>query len=113
MTIIKLGIVTAILLFGLILYAVCVPSPTIAGECTSYDATLAAIQAKGYAPFIIPTERLDKVAVDAEAITGEHYEHPTRGFLVVGEVETVLGLEIGGCLLDPIRMATPKPATGA
>lgn len=110
---VKIGIVAGILLFGLILYAVFVPSPTIAGECTNYDVTVAAIERQGHKPFFIAPERLPKVVEDAEAITGDVYGVATRGFLVVGETVTVLGLEVNNCLLDPIKILNPKKGVGA
>jgi hypothetical protein len=108
-SLIKLSIVAGVLIAGLLLYAFFVPSPTIAAQCTNYDATVASIEAQGHKPFFIAPARLPKVVMDAEAITGDTYGVATRGFLIVTEVTTILGLEVAGCLLNPIYIANPKP----
>lgn len=79
-----------------------------AAECERMDDVVAKFIAAGAQPFIIPADRLPKTVEDAEQIIGQPLPQPSRGFLVVTPRETVLGLEVDGCLLPPIVMETPK-----
>ena len=76
-----------------------------AASCTSYDAVLTAQKSHGVLSVVIAPEHLEKVAADAERTTGLHTGTPTRGFLLLGNGIAVLGLEVGGCLLDPVYIA--------
>jgi hypothetical protein len=78
-----------------------------AAPCSDLDLVVANFVSHGASVYLIPGERLDLVAHDAEALTGGHYAGVTRGFLVRGKEELVLGFEIGGCLIDPIRLKAP------
>lgn len=102
----------AIFALGSLFMAVFLIHPAFAAQCTSYDATVAAIRAHGHEPFFIAPAKLPKTVADAEELTGETYGTASRGFLLVGPDKIALGLEVGGCLLDPIIIAKPK-ADGA
>jgi hypothetical protein len=83
--------------------------PAVAAPCSDLDMVVATFASHGASVYIIPPERLAVVARDAEAITGNHYPGVTRGFLVRGKQSLIIGLEIGGCLLDPIRLPLTSP----
>ncbi len=90
--------------------ALAVPvQPAAAAPCSDLDMVVATFLSHGTAVYIIPPDRLAVVAHDAEAITGAHYPGVTRGFLVKGKQTLIIGFEIGGCLLDPIRLQLPPP----
>ena len=76
-----------------------------ASSCTTYDEVLAAQQSRGVLSMIIAPQWLQKVVLDTEAITGVHTPAPTRGFLLIGNGYVVAGLEVDGCLLDPVYLA--------
>lgn len=103
-----LGLLCLVALASL-MFAIALSSRAHAGECTNYDQTVAEIERQGAKLFFIAPARLPKTVADAEAITGETYGVAERGFLIVGSVNTVLGLEVGGCLLDPIFIRNPRP----
>jgi hypothetical protein len=97
------------------LAAICsldIPAVT-AAPCSDLDMVVALFQSHGAAVFMIPPDRLPLVARDAQAITGGHYDGVTRGFLVRGKGGFVLGFEIGGCLVDPIKLEIPKVEASA
>jgi hypothetical protein len=81
--------------------------PAAAAPCSDLDMVVATFLGRGASVYMIPTDRLPLVAHDAEELTGGHFDGVTRGFLVRGKQELVLGFEIGGCLLDPIRLKAP------
>jgi len=81
--------------------------PAAAAPCSDLDMVVATFTSHGASVYMIPGERLQVVAHDAEELTGAHYAGVTRGFLVLGKEELVIGLEIGGCLIDPIRVRVP------
>jgi len=78
-------------------------------ECTDYDSTVAYIEQQGVRLFFIAPARLPKTVADAEDALGKSFGEASRGFLLVGSVNTVLGLEVSGCLLDPIYIKNPRP----
>lgn len=80
-------------------------------ECSKLDAVVATFVGHGTSVYMIPADRLALVAQDAETVTGTHYSGVTRGFLVAAQDSVLLGLEVGGCLLDPIRLALPSSDT--
>ena len=84
-----------------------------AASCSDLDMVVAVFQSHGAAVFMIPPDRLALVARDAQAITGGNYANATRGFLVRGEHGVVLGFEIGGCLVDPVKLEIPKAEASA
>lgn len=117
MNTIKVLIFAGILLFGLILYAVFVPSPVFAApavDCSTYDEVLAHDRAEGANPFEIPADRLAKIVADLEAITGDTYQAVTRAFLIMEPDVMLYGLERqDGCLYAPILIARPQAGAAA
>lgn len=89
------------------------PGPASAAPCSDFDMVAATFLGHGATVYIIPSQRLQLVVRDAEDLTGARYSGVTRGFLVPGEAELVLGFEIGGCLIDPIRIKAPPQYTAA
>ena len=83
-------------------------APAADAQCTSLDTVVLGFQGQGANVFMIPTERLAAVAQDTSLITGDSYEGVTRAFIAQGKGSVVLGLEVGGCLLDPIFLAQPE-----
>ena len=87
------------------------PAPA-AAPCSDLDMVVSAFASRGAAVYMIPAERLQLVARDAEELTGGHYQGVTRGFLVKSDDGFVLGFEIGRCLIDPIQLPA-APTTSA
>lgn len=85
--------------------------PAAAAPCSDLDTVVAAFVSRGASVYMIPGERLPLVTRDAEELTGAHYFGVTRGFLVRGKDELVLGFEVAGCLIDPIRLKAPPQLT--
>jgi len=77
-------------------------------QCTSLDTVVHDFEAKGANVLIIPSDRLQAVVQDTSLYTGDSYQDVTRGFIAQGPGGVVLGLEIGGCLLDPIIHSPPQ-----
>lgn len=73
-------------------------------ECTDYNEIMDYLLGKGAHLDIIPTDKLQAEADRAKLLTGITYEGVTRAFELYGPGGRVIGLEIGGCLLDPIRV---------
>lgn len=108
MKIIGLGIISlatiGLLAFGL-------SRPVGAAECMNYDEEFGNLQTSGHSPVQIPADRLQKIVADAEVVTGDVYSGVTRGFTFAEADHTVIGFEIGGCLIDPVVIT--KPHAGA
>jgi hypothetical protein len=119
MTIIKITLVAAILLFGLILYAVFVPSPTIAGECayTIEDVTSDLTKTDITAYTILDKPVLIKDIADRLATVGFTVPINTTRIMLAtfADGNFDFGLEVDGCLSPPYRW--PKglalPISGA
>lgn len=79
----------------------------VAAPCSDLDMVVATFATHGTSVYMIPAERLQLVAHDAEELTGARYAGVTRGFLVRGKETIVLGFEIAGCLIDPITLKAP------
>lgn len=79
-----------------------------ADECTSYDATLASIEAQGVAVYSIPPDKLQITVTDLEKITEDDYGTVTRGFMFESDTMLIVGFEVSGCLLDPVYLAKPQ-----
>jgi len=77
-------------------------------QCTSLDTVVHDFKNKGAVVYMIPTDRLPAVVQDTSLYTGDSYQDVTRGFLAQAPGGVVLGLEIGGCLLDPIVHSPPQ-----
>lgn len=102
--VIGLGLVT-MMAIGLLAFGL--SRPVDAAECTSYDHELVRFRAVGKTPIEIPAGQLAKTVLDLTAITDQPYAGVTRGFVDVEGDVTVFGLEIAGCLLDPIVITRP------
>ena len=83
------------------------PTPGIAAPCSDLDMVVATFAIHGTSVYMLPAERLQLGAHDAEELTGARYAGVTRGFLVRGKETIVLGFEIAGCLIDPITLKAP------
>lgn len=77
-------------------------------NCTSLDTVVHDFQTRGANVLIIPADRLQAVVQDTSLYTGDSYQGVTRGFMAQGPGGVVLGLEIGGCLIDPIVHSPPQ-----
>jgi hypothetical protein len=81
--------------------------------CDKYDQTLVIVRqtpevmAGTVAVKIVPFDLLDEVlAIVEPLIEGYGYDasKATRAFVMEGPAMSIVGLEIGGCLLPPIRL---------
>ena len=103
---VKVRIVAGILLFGLILYAVFVPSPTIAAEPTSgicYTEAQLEKDAKAKGRKIVGGASYDGAETDSSVVVQTNTDILIYGFLD--------GCYIGFTQLEPV--AKPKPDAGA
>lgn len=89
------------------------PMSAVAQECEyRFDPIIGEFSAAGAPVQIIPDADLPKFVEVAEAITGKMLRDTTRGFLVIAGGTILLGLEVDGCLIDPIPLGTSgQPAS--
>ena len=78
-----------------------------ADQCPNFDSVVSTFQSRGANVTMIPVDRLPAVSEDTSLVTGDTYEGVTRGFLAQGTSGVVIGLEVGGCLMDPIIIKPP------
>lgn len=84
------------------------PSPTC--KYTMDEVISTEFAPKGIPFEMIKAEDLPDLLAKLEAATGQKYEGVTRAFVANISGNVILGLEVGGCLIDPILLATvPAP----
>ena len=83
----------------------CLAVPASAAECDAVFEDIIAKLTEGGAPIaMIPTDDLQDIANGAESLLGKDIGEATRGFFTEVRGQTLLGLEVDGCLLDPIHL---------
>ena len=76
-----------------------------AAECDfPFDATVGELSAAGAPVAIIDPTELDQIVGAVETMLGTDYGDVTRGFFVEAGGKILLGLEVDGCLLEPINL---------
>lgn len=90
-------------------------SPAVAQEACTYtfdDVLKNQIVAGGHPATVVPTESIPEMLEGLSDMTGDEYDGVTRAFVANVSGTILLGLEVGGCLLPPIVIATtPEPAS--
>lgn len=89
------------------------PMSVVAQECAfPFDPVVGEFSAAGAPIEIIPDADLPTFVQLVEASTGVKLKGVTRGFLVIAGGNILLGLEVDGCLIDPIVIGTSgQPAS--
>lgn len=77
-------------------------TPAVADECASFDTVVARMTAAGATIDRISADRLAAEVAEADRISGDAHVNVTRAFEISGPGGKAIGLEIAGCLLDPI-----------
>jgi hypothetical protein len=88
------------------------PQAALAQQCWNFDDTLAQLAASDEVTsgqmilMEIDAKDLEAFVTTVNEATGVTYEGVTRAFVFIGP-KVLVGLEIAGCLLDPIELVTP------
>lgn len=96
-----------LLIAGALALALSVPAA--AQECLyPFDETLATLQDNGMATVVVADEDLPAIVAKVEELTGVELDGVTRAFFVNTGVSVLIGLEVDGCLMPPIKLASLK-----
>jgi hypothetical protein len=77
----------------------------------TYDEVVKQFADAGQPVFEVPATDLPKIIADLDAATGVAHPGVTRAFLIAANGFLMLGIEVGGCLLDAIPIGQiPAPA---
>ena len=93
-------------------FALLFSAPAFAQACYPYDATLAQLMASDevtsgeMAIVEVAPEDLEGFIVGLNEVTGLDLKDVTRAFVFIGP-KVLVGVEIAGCLLDPIEVVMP------
>lgn len=81
--------------------------PARAAECFVFEAQLARMVDAGAHVVVAKWAGVRDVVRFVELNKGTHYEHVTRAFMVFLSDRIIVGLEVDGCLLDPVYIGGP------
>lgn len=83
-----------------------------AAECEfPYDTVIGEFADAGAPVVEVPADALPDLVARIEADMGEEYGNVQRGFIAQVGGRLLLGLEVDGCLIEPIVVGTLAPAS--
>jgi len=83
----------------------CLPFAANAQECVLLDDIVQELATIGATAVLIEPEVLGEVVAEVESVDGLDLGDVTRGFFVAVDGSIVIGFEVAGCLLPPVRIS--------
>lgn len=82
--------------------------PSVAQDCIPFDGLVGEISTTGVPLHVFTKGELEEITPALEEISGKDLEGATRAFIFASPKGLVVGVEIDGCVIEPILISAPE-----